>query len=287
MKNSLLLFVFFVVHLGYSQNLLQILEQQQVDTTAVTLTFKGTRIGLGHSTETRSKNTFEFSIGQRYWNTGDQQSSGFLVDRASTTFALDYAFNDNFTAGASLTTLIGTSNLYGKYRLKRQRNGEGFSVGLTFVQTLTYKFEMVDPVSLRDSFTDQLGYTSQLLISHKFDPKFSAQLSPTFIHRGSNRFQEDPDSHAALGVSGRYKLSPHFELFSEYFYVINPVKSIETFDAFSIGGNWELGDLLLQFMFTNGRSFSEDLFITNARQQFNIRNQNLTFGFRGTYTFQL
>ena len=288
MRNKIILSIIILVsQLSLSQSLLEILEKEQVDTTAVTLSFKGSRIGLSHSVETRYKKTFELSIGQRYWNDSNQESSGFLVDQVCTTFALDYAFTDNFTAGGSTSTLISVANLFGKYRLLRQQNDKEYSLSLTFVQTLTYKLELFEQTSTRGSVAEKMAYTSQLLIAHKFDEKFTAQLSPSFIHRGSTRFEVDSPNHLAIGLSGRYKLTPHFELFSEYFYQVNPLKSRETFDAFSIGGNWEVSNLLLQFMLTNARPYAEDLFITSNNLQFNLRNENLTFGFRATYTFQL
>ena len=288
MKNSLGLIVFlFLFQLGNAQGLLDVLTSQQIDTTAVTLSFKGTRIGLGHSIETRDRNTFELSIGQRYWNTPNEESSGFLVDQVCTTFALDYAFTDNLTVGSSISTLMTAANVFGKYRLRQQRNNDKLPLSFTFVQTVNYKSEFFDITTTRGSFGEKLAYTSQLLVAHKWNDKFTAQLSPTFIHRGSNRFEVDPTNQFAIGVSGRYKLSSHFELFSEYFYQINALESLETFDAFSLGANWEVSDLLLQFMLTNSRSYSEDLFITNNQLEFNVRNRNMTFGFRATYTFQL
>lgn len=270
-----------------AQELLELLQSQQKDTTVVTIPFKGTRIGLGHSTETRNAGTFELSIGQRYWNTPNEESSGFLVDEVCTTFALDYAITDRLTLGSSISTLMTAATIFGKYRILQQRNGSSFPLSITALQVFNYKSEFFDITGTRGNELEKTVSTTQLLISHKFDTKFTAQLSPTFINRGSTRFDEDPMNQFAVGVAARYKLSNHFELFSEYFYQVNPLQSIETFDAFSIGGNWEVSDLLLQFMLTNGRPYTEDGFITNTRQEFNIRNRNLTFGFRAVYTFQL
>lgn len=283
----LLVFQLIFIQHSRSQDLLDQLNELQVDTTAVTLPFKGTRIGLSHSTIVRNAGTFELSVGQRYWNTPNEQSSGFLVDEVCTTFAIDYAVSNRLTFGTSISTLMTTAALFGKYNLREQRHGDRLPLGITFVQTLNYKSEFFDITGTRGSIGEKIAHTSQLLISHKINEKFSAQLSPTFINRGSTRFEEDPMNQLALGFGARYKLNPHLELFSEYFYQINPLKSVETFDSFSIGANWEVSDLLLQFMFTNARPYTEDLFIAGNNLQFNIRNRNLTFGLRATYTFRL
>ena len=64
-------------------------------------TFKTTRIGLGHSIETRKKGALEISLYNRYWNIPDFAGQRFLADKVSSRFGLDYAFSDNFSLSKS------------------------------------------------------------------------------------------------------------------------------------------------------------------------------------------
>ena len=93
----------------------------------------------------------------------------------------------------------------------------------------------------------------------------------------------DDTSHFAMGIGGRYRIGGHVSVSSEYYYLANPITSVTTFDAFAIGVNWELTDLMLQFHLTNTPNMAEDAFITQTRNNFNTRDGNLFFGFNATF----
>ncbi|MEM7382600.1 MAG: DUF5777 family beta-barrel protein, partial [Bacteroidota bacterium] len=75
----------------------------------------------------------------------------------------------------------------------------------------------------------------------------------------------------------------HVSVVSEYYYTTNPIESFDTYGPFALGVNWELGDVMLQFMLTNAVNMVEDAFIAQTRNNFNFRNPNLNFGFNATY----
>jgi hypothetical protein len=58
---------------------------------------------------------------------------------------------------------------------------------------------------------------------------------------------------------------------------------VQTYNAFMIGVNWEVSDLMLQFHFTNARNFVEDTFITQTKNNFNAKDGNFHFGFNATF----
>ena len=64
----------------------------------------------------------------------------------------------------------------------------------------------------------------------------------------------------ALGAGVRYKISPHISIVSEYYHSFNSLESVPSFDPFAFGVNWELGDVMLQFMLTNSFFMVEDSF---------------------------
>ncbi len=291
MKNNFFLVLFFLscFYVINGQTLLDKLEnEKQEETTFYTQsTFIGTRISLGHSIETRKKGSLEISAKNRFWDLPTQTSTSFLADKMSTRFGLDYSITNTFTLGVGASTLDGNFNGYLKYRLLQQQTNGVNKFGLTWVQTTSYRSKKIGQVELRDSFSDRLAYTSQLLIGRRFTRRFSAQLSPTFIHRGSTRFGIDDPNHFALGLGIRFKTTIRSEFVSEYFYVANPLNSIETFNAVSIGYNWALKNISLQFKLTNSGLFAEDAFITQTRKNLNTRRGNLFFGFTMIYFLQL
>jgi hypothetical protein len=271
------------------QSLLDKLEKEPIDTVAHVLgTFQGTRISIGHSVETRKKNTLEVSFMSRYWNVEQESSNSFIADRMCARFGLDYGISDKLTVGAGVGVPNGIFDGYFKYRLAQQKtDNSGIPFGITLVQAGTYRTRRIIGIERRDDFGDKLASTTQLLIARKFTRNFSFQISPTFVHRTSSISSLDDPNHFAVGFGGRYKVSNHVSIVSEYYYVANPLESVETFGAFSLGTNWQVKNLLLQFKMTNNQIFTEDGFITQTTRNFNTRDGNFFFGFHATYHIQL
>lgn len=292
MKSKLIVLVLFLsmANSVFAQNdLLDKLdnEHQDIDNYTV-LTFKGTRISIGHSVETRKKNTLEISFMSRYWDIPNSNGKSFIADRMSARFGLDYGISDRLTFGFGYGAgkPTGILDTYLKYRLFRQTNDGKNPLSVTLLQTAAYRTRFVNGIESRNDFGSKLAFTSQVLIAHKFSRNFSLQIAPTFIHRASSRSPLDDHNHFAVGFGGRYKVSNHVAIASEYYYVANELESRETFGAFSLGVNWEVSKLLLQFKMTNNQFFNEDTFITQTTKNFNFNDGNLFFGFHATYYLQ-
>lgn len=287
-KNFIIILFLSMSSFLNAQSLLDKLEgEHQIESQYVMSTFKGTRISIGHSIETRKKNTLEVSFMSRYWNVLQESSNSFIADRMCTRFGVDYGVSDKFTIGLGTGNPNGILDGYLKYRVMQQSVNKGNLFGITLLQTTTYRTRNIKNIERRDSFGDKLAFTTQVLIARKFSRNFSFQISPTFVHRTSSRFNVDDHNHFAIGFSPRYKLGNHVSLVSEYYYVANPLKSLDTYGAFVLGVNWEVSDLLLQFKMTNNQIFNEDAFITQTSRNFNFRDENFYFGFHATYHIQL
>lgn len=267
------------------QDLLGILDKEYGDIPQYTqATFKFSRIAIGHSIETRKKGILDVFVANRFWNTPADRSQSFAADRLSTRIALEYGISDRFLVGFGGTTYDGLFDTYLKYKLVKQRSdGIGSPVSITIFQGSSYFSEGLVSPTIRDSFSNRLSFSTQLLIGKKISPNFSLQIAPTFIHRGLEYSTQDPQSHFVLGFGGRYKLGNHVSVVSEYYYTANPIESFDTYGPFALGVNWEIGDVMLQFMLTNAVRMVEDSFITQTRNNFNFRNPNLNFGFNMTY----
>lgn len=267
-------------------NLLDILEQEQKDSLPnyVSATFKTTRITFGHSVETRKKGILEVFVANRFWNTLSLQSQSFGADKMNARIALEYAVSDRLSTGVGGSTWDGLFDGYLKYRLVRQRQEKGKApFSITLFQNASYFSEGLSTPGVDDTFSNRLSFTTQVLLAKKINSKFSLQLTPTFVHKGFGYTSEDKTNHFALGFGGRYKLGNHVSLVSEYYRVFNPVESLDTYGPFGLGVNWEIGDVMLQFMLTNAPNLVEDAFIVDTRNNFNFKNPNLNFGFNFTY----
>lgn len=297
MKNNKCFLVYFFMVMGFSmsinaQDLLDALEKEYPNTPQYEIaTFKASRLSIGHSIETRKKGVLEIQAFNRYWNIPNFRGQSFIADKLGARIGLEYGISDRLTFGAGWSTLDRVYDGFFKYKLIRQRSdGKGSPISMTLFQNGSYRSERKSfgiDVNRFDEFSDKLAFTSQLLLARKFTPQFSAQISPTYIHRSSSTFAEDPNNQFAIGIGGRYKLGGHVSIVSEYYYVINPLKSINTYDAFSLGVNWELSDVMLQFQLTNTRAMVEDAFITQTPNNFNFKDGNFVFGFNAIFVLHL
>lgn len=279
--------VLVLVNNSFSQDLLEILESETPkETQFIPATFKMTRIAIGHSTEVRGKGVLEVFVANRFWNLPTENSQAFIADRMSSRLSLEYAISDNLTFGTGATTFDGLFDAHLKYRIPTKgKSGNGLPFRITLFQNISYNSSSIPNQTIADDFSDRTAFTSQVLLSKKVSKDFSFQLSPTYINKKLGLQENDPTNFFAIGIGGRYKLGRHLSLVSEYYHTFNPVESFNTYNPFAIGANWELGDIMLQFMLTNAQSIVEDAFITQTRNNFNFGNPNLNFGFNATYVF--
>jgi len=276
---------------GYAQDdiLNQLEEQRDKEVPGYVMsTFKSTRISIGHSVETRKKGALEISFMSRYWDIPQEKSNSFIADRMMARFGVDYSLTDKLTIGIGTAAPSGIYDAFFKYRLLQQRiDGKGSPFGITLFQNFSYRSRQFNGIEMRNDFFSRTAYTTQLLIARKFNPNFSLQIAPTFIHRSSSNNPINDHNHFAVGFGARYKVSNHLSIVSEYYYLANELESIDTYGAFALGANWEVGSLMLQFKMTNNPFFTEETFITQTTKNFNFRDGYFFFGFHATYYIQL
>ena len=285
-----LLFFFLCLGLNinlFSQELEDILDQETPNiTTDVSGIFKGTRIMNGHSVETRKEGTLEFLISHRFGRINSGFDNLFGLDNSNIRFGFEYGVNDDFTIAIGRSSFEKTFDGYVKYRLLKQKTGEKtFPISLTFFGSATEKtIKDYDPDD-KPSFTNRLAYTSQVLIARKFSPKFSLQLSPTYIHFNTVPTTEDPNDILALGFGTRVKITNRISINAEYYYNFTPFKSIDTQNSLALGIDIETGGHVFQLIFTNSRSMIEKGFIAETTGEF--FKGDIHFGFNISRAFQV
>ncbi|PWG05455.1 DUF5777 family beta-barrel protein [Polaribacter aquimarinus] len=277
----------FLISSTHAQSLLDKLDKEFKNKPIYEIaTFKTTRIGLNQSVETRKKGALQISLFNRYWDTPNATSQSFLADKVSTRYGLEYAFSDKFTFGAGYSNFDKITDTYFKFRLYQQQiNSKKMPVSITFFQSVSHrKVKNANPnLYSNQSSSNKFAYTTQVLVARKMTSELSVQIAPTFIIRGANSINNNPNSQFAIAFGGRHKIGKHSSVVSEYFYVANPIKSFDVYNTFMVGLNWEVSDLMLQFHITNARNYAEDTFISETTNNFNFKDPNLHFGVNATF----
>ncbi|MCL6216788.1 DUF5777 family beta-barrel protein [Zunongwangia pacifica] len=288
MKKILYILPFLIFSVTASaQNQMSILEDETpVETTPVSATFKGTRIINGHSIENRKQGVLEFLISHRFGRTNDGIDQLFGLDESNIRFALEYALTDDLTLGLGRSSFEKTLDGFAKYRLLKQTTGvKPTPVSISVFGSIIRKTIKNYAPDEKPDFSDRLYYTSQLLIARKFSDKFSLQLTPTYIHKNSVQKNQDPHDIFAIGTGARMKLSKRVSFNAEYFYTINPLKSIDTKNSFAVSVDIETGGHVFQIMLSNAITMVENSFITETTDSF--FKGDIHLGFNISRAFQV
>lgn len=294
MRKTILLLLIAPFAVFAQEDLLGELEKsskQEVDYAFAT--FKGTRLGNGHTVETKNAGALEFIFQHRFGAISGGAYELFGLDQADVRLGLDYGITDNLSVSISRNSVDKTMDGYVKFKALRQSSGtKKFPVTMTVLAGMAYK---LSPKDFEDGSglenVDRLSYTGQLLIARKFSTNVSFQLMPTFIHKNLVEYNEENDQFA-LGVGGRIKLTKSVALTAEYYHNFNlPDNDLvedpfyKRYNSLTFGIDIETGGHVFQLLLTNAIGLTERAFITETRDDFFAGDIHL--GFNVTRTFQL
>ncbi len=249
-------------------------------------TFKAGRIINGHSIQNTEKGDLLFIIGHRFGTLNSGFYNFFGLDEANTRLGLDYGITDRINAGIGRSTYQKTWDGFLKFKILRQGTGphtSPFTLSLVLGSDLnTFK----DPASeYEKTFTNRLSYVTQLLAARKFGPRFSLQLSPTYIHKNLVPLKIDQNNIFAIGTGARFKLGNRISLNAEHFYLLPGQSADDYKNSFSLGVDLETGGHVFQLHLTNSRSMIERGFISETSG--NWLDGDIHFGFNITRNFGL
>jgi hypothetical protein len=276
------------------EDLLQQLEKATPPETEYAFaTFKGTRLGNGHTIETKNGGSLEFIFGHRFGPISGGAYEMFGLDQAYVRLGLDYGITDRLSLSIGRNSTDKTVDSYLKYRAIRQSKGaKNFPVSVTALGGIAYKLSPKNNADVSPEYEniDRLSYTGQLLIARKFSQAVSLQLMPTIVHKNSVESYEE-NSQFALGFGGRVKVSRSMAITGEYYYNMSRPDNgtlpddLKQYDAMSIGLDIETGGHVFQILLTNAIGLTERAFITETHD--NFFDGDIHLGFNVTRTFQL
>ncbi|MDN3667778.1 DUF5777 family beta-barrel protein [Echinicola jeungdonensis] len=281
---SLLLLLLFS-QVAYAQDdlLKQLEESTEPVDQKVTGTFKGTRLINGHTVETRPEGTLDFIISHRFGRVNSGSYQFFGLDDSNIRLGLDYAITDRLTIGVGRNSFEKIYDGLVKYKILWQESGEkNMPVSLVWYSNMAIKtFKRPD---LPMNFKRKLAYTHQAILARKFN-KISLQLAPTLVHRNLVPRPTDKNNLYALGMGGKYQVTPGTAINLEYIYRANAPDNDRNHNAVAIGVDIETGGHVFQLHLTNSRAMTESGFIPSTTGDF--WDGDIHFGFNISRTFQL
>lgn len=294
MKRFVLSLVLFPLMLTSQEDLLSSLDSTVVADKTVVAAFKGLKVVNFESTKLASDKAFYFVVAHRFGTVKNGFEDFFGLDNAVTQLKFIYGINDWLNVGAARSSFQKKYGVHVKYRLLPQER-EGFPVTLVGYHLVTANTSL-DSDQYKDlEFVDRLTYTSQLLVSRKFNESLSLLLAPTFIHEnlatrsrkvladGTTLNYDEQNNQFAVGLGGRYKISKRISINADYGIHLNRNKNSSFKNPLSIGVDIETGGHVFQMHFTNAQAMFEEGYIIQGQGDWS--DGDFFFGFNLSRVF--
>lgn len=225
--------------------------------------FKGLKIVNFESTKMVSKKELYFVVSHRFGSLKSGFKDFFGLDQAVTRLNLIYGISDAINIGISRSSFrkIYESSL--KIRLLREKKG-GSPFTIVSSSNILINTSLDKAILPKLEFKNRLGYTTQLLISKKFNQNFSLQLMPTFFHDNFVDINEQDNSQYVIGFGGRHKISKRVSVNFDYGLHLNRAENSPFVNPLSIGFDIETGGHVFQLHFTNAQPMNTNSFLGQA-----------------------
>ncbi len=268
-----------------AQDLMDMLGDEKPKTEFTYATFKTTRIVNGQSIENPASGVLLFMISHHFGAVNSGSYNFFGLDQSTIRLGLDYGLNDYLSIGVGRSSWLKTYDASFKLKILRQKSGErNMPFSLSLYSCISLESYKQDPTR-KNYFSSRLAYTNQLLIARKFTNSLSLQLTPTFIHKNLVPTAISQNDIYALGIGGRYKITPRLSLNAEYFYLI-PGNTADSFDnSFSVGIDIETGGHVFQLHCTNSQPMFDRAFISETKGKWS--KGDIFFGFNISRVFTI
>jgi hypothetical protein len=295
MMKTITSLLFFLPFCLFSQeDLLNDLEGEvEVDKTVIAA-FKGLKVVNFESTKLASKKDFYFVVAHRFGSVKNGFDDFFGLDNAVTQLKFIYGFTEWLNIGIARSSFQKKYGIHAKYQLMPQEK-DGFPVTIVGYNLVTLNTSLEKDQYANLEFADRLTYTSQLLVSRKFNESLSFLFAPTFIHEnlatrsrevlgdGTTLNYDEAHDQFALGLGGRYKISTRVSINADYGLHLNRNKNSNFRNPLSVGVDIETGGHVFQMHFTNAQAMFEDGFIVQGQGDW--ADGDIFFGFNISRVF--
>lgn len=278
----LYLLILFLPSVAFAQD--DLFSEIDIETTEdyKSAAFKGLKIVNFESTKMVSKSEFYLVISHRFGSVQGGFEDLFGLDQAVTRFNFIYGVTDAINVSVSRSSFRKMYESSLKVRLFREKKG-GFPFTVVSSSNILVNTSLDKAILPGLEFENRLGYTSQLLISKKFNKNFSLQLMPTFFHDNYVDVNEQDNSQYVIGVGGRHKLTKRWSINVDYGMHLNRADTSPFRNPLSVGFDIETGGHVFQLHFTNAQPMNTNGFLGQATGDWG--DGNFFFGFNLSRVF--
>lgn len=258
---------------------------------AVTASFKSSRLILSQTTTMVKKYDLDFKVIHRFGDIGGNDGGSktlYGFDNSTDIYiGFEYGISNRLNISFGRSKFEQLLDLQLKYALLQQKvKGSPLSVSALIKTGFTpYKVN----TTLFDSYGNRFSHFTQAIISRKFSPNFSLQVSPGILFRSVVLAKGDERTMFTTGIAGRYKFTKRFGVVADYYMIQSDYRkdnpNTDFYNPLGLGIEIETGGHVFTMNFANAKAIAENNFLPNSTSSWN--KGQYRFGFTISRMFTL
>lgn len=276
---SCLLVFFAIGHASAQDDLLNQLDtvkskEKEIEVSA----FKGLQIGNMQSTKLAAKGEWYMLVSHRFGDLKEGFDNFFGLDNALTKIGGIYGVTNWLTLSASRHTYNKLYELTAKYKMANQEV-DGFPVTIVGYNTMDINSALKTSEFPNLKSTDRLAFTTQLLVSRKFNEKFSLEVAPIYVHKNLYDDVLEQKDLFLVGAGARYKIAKRMSVNLEYAARVSlPEEFVSPYhNPLTLGLDIETGGHVFQLVLSNSQPMNDVAVFSNTSGDWN--GGSIYFGF--------
>ena len=162
----------------------------------------------GATTTLQPSKTLEMIIQHRFGTMDNGATDLFGIWAPSNIrLGLNYSILDNLMVGIGTTKFNKMQDIQIKYNVLQQTRSNKIPVTVSVYEVIGIDGSADGKFGVNYKFSNRFSYFSQIIISRRFNDKFSLQIAPGFTHYNSMDSLTDHD-RVSISFAGRVKFSP-------------------------------------------------------------------------------
>lgn len=273
----------------FSQDSIPIVDDFGEDSQIVDKSFPTIQIFNFPTTDVLNKGEMKLYIGHRMGEISTGLDGLFGLFTANSRIGADLGLLKNLTIGVGSTSQQKIYDAYLKYRIIQQGDHK-IPITISLFSDISATMVEKNYPDNNDELWRKVSYFSSLMLSRKFNEKFSAQVSFAVIHKNLVAASDDKNTMFSGGVAMNYKLSRMWYLAGEFnYFPSDQIKSYQVSNKqISLGFQLHTGPRhVFQFFLSNSGGLNENTVITETMHHKKMALNHLRICFNIPTTFKL
>ena len=270
---SLLLILLLSSYQSIAQNMDSLMKNisSEQDPETLMAPFKSSRLILSQTTTMAKRHDLDFKVIHRFGDVGGTDGGSETLygfdNSADIYIHFDYGISDRLNIGFGRSKYEQLLDLQLKYAVLQQKEKDGSPISLSVLAKTGFTPYKVQ-TAIFDNYGDRFSHFIQAILSRKFSPDFSLQVTPGFLFRNVVLGAGDERTLFSTGIAGRYKFTKRFGIVADYYLISSSYRkdnpNINYYNPLGLGIEIETGGHVFSMNFANAKAIVENNFLPNS-----------------------